>query len=275
LEGESFLISNYRFDTKTIAGFKLIGPKPYDLAQFTSAAPFAYMPGTTGDLAFVQGPSESVNNLYVTINGSDKSLYTHPGISSPTWSPDGKSVVYVGMDNNFHTQFLYKISKDGGKSDRFFPTNAADIQNRSGETFRGVTWGKTHLLFVSNLTGQYEIWRLNADGNGPLQLTNDKRENGAPAWNPTGTQFAYYSKMADNSYQIMVANADGSNKRQLTKVGNNFSPTWSPDGNWLAFSTDRGGRGFTEIWIVDKNGNNAQSITDKLNNKALTPGSWR
>ena len=118
-------------------------------------------------------------------------------------------MAYVGMDNTYGTQFIYTISPDGGTEQRFFAA-------RSGESFRGLTWGKTHLLFVSNFTGAHEIWRLNSDGSGPFQLTTDKRENGSPAWNPDGKTFAYYSKQADNSYQIMIANSDGTGAKKLT-----------------------------------------------------------
>jgi TolB protein len=70
----------------------------------------------------------------------------------------------------------------------------------------------------------------------------------------------------------MVANADGSSPRKLTNAGNNFTPTWSPDGNWIAFASTRGGR--LDVYIVDKNGNNVQPLTDKFG-EAQLPGSWR
>jgi Tol biopolymer transport system component len=275
-DGNSFLLNNYKFDSKTVAAFRPLGPKSFDLAQYTNAPPFAYAPDNSGMVAYVQGPGNT-NNLFVDGGGIDnRSIYTHQGISSPTWSPDSKFIYYIGMDNDFRSQFIYYIPKGGErKAERFFPTSAGDVQSRSSESYRGLAWSKTHLLFVSNLTGQYEIWRLNADASGPMQLTNDKRENGAPAWSPSGTQFAYYAKQANGSYQIMVRNADGANPKQLTTVGNNFSPTWSPDGNWIAFSTDRGGQGRLEVWIMDKNGGSAQSLTGKLGYEVKVPGSWR
>jgi TolB protein len=120
----------------------------------------------------------------------------------------------------------------------------------------------------------HEIWRLNADGSGPLQLTNDKRENGSPAWSPDGKQFAYYSKQVDGSYQIMVAPADDPTKaRKLTNAGNNWTPVWSPDGNWIAFASTRGGR--LDVWMMDKNGGNVQPLSDKYGAESQLPGSWR
>jgi Tol biopolymer transport system component len=70
----------------------------------------------------------------------------------------------------------------------------------------------------------------------------------------------------------MVANADGSNPHKLTNAGNNFTPTWSPDGNWIAFSSTRGGR--LDVYMMDKNGGSVQPLTDKFSESQL-PGSWR
>ena len=183
-------------------------------------------------------------------------------------------VAYIGIDQNYSTQVIYTIPAGGGPEEKLFPKSASDQQNRRGEVFRGLAWGKTHLLFVSDLTGASEIWRLNSDGSGPLQMTTDKTEDGSPAWSPDGKQFAYYSKQA-SGYQIMVRNPDGSGARALTKTGNNWSPAWSPDGNWIAFSSDRGGNGRRDVYIMDKNGGSVQLLSDKSPVEALLPGSWR
>jgi hypothetical protein len=266
---QSFVLNNVILgSTRNVSGFKLLGTSPIDLSQNTNAAPFAWAPDGSGRVAWVYGVSGAMNVLRVTDSaGNDRNLFSHQGISSPSWSPDSKAIAYIGMDNNFGTQFIYTIGPDGSNRQPLFPA-----RTDKPESFRGVAWGKTHFLFVSNYTGNYEIWRMNSDGSGPFQLTNDKRENGSPAWSPDGTRFAYYSRQTDGSYQIMVANADGSSAKKMTNAGNNFTPTWSPDGNWIAFSSTRGGR--LDVYIMDKNGNNVQPLTDKFTESQL-PASWR
>jgi len=269
---KSYVLNNLVIDPRNFSGFKLMGPAPADLRLSTNASPFAWAPDGVR-VAYVFGPNGLTDVLRVTDRaGNDKDLVSHGataaagGISSPTWTPDGTRIAYIGMDNNFGTQFIYTIPADGGPEQRLFAA-------RGNESFRGLAWGKTWILFVSNLSGFHEVWRLNADGSGPLQLTNDKRENGSPAWSPDGKQFAYYSKQADGSYQIMLANADGTGAKKLTNAGNNWSPVWSPDGNHIAFTSTRGGG--LAVWVMDKTGGNVQPLSDKFGAEAQLPGSWR
>ena len=277
----SYVLNNLSVANHAVAGDRLLGPKPgsVDIRNGTNAPPFAWSP-TDGRLAYVYSSNGLVDVLNVTDSGGNaKPVVSHGGasapggISSPTWSPDGTMLAYIGIDQNYSTQIIDTISAGGGIENKLFLARYSQ-ERQSGETLRGLAWGKTHLLFVSDLTGFSEIWRLNSDGSGPLQMTTDKSEDGAPSWSPDGKQFAYYSKQA-SGYQIMVRNLDGSGARALTKTGNNWSPVWSPDGNWIAFSSDRGGNGRRDVYIMDKNGGSVQLISDKSPVEALLPGSWR
>ncbi len=265
----SYVVKNLFINPRSFSDYKLIGPYPYDITQSTNAAPFAWSPDGSR-VVYVLGQSRSAQNvLRMARVGTDVdiALVGSGGISSPTFSPDSQTVAYVGQDTG--PQAIYTINPNGGPATRFFPKDGT----RPPENFRGIAWGKTYMLFGSNESGSYEIWRANSDGSGAIQLTSDKRENGAPSWSPDNKQFAYFSKQADNSYQIMVANADGSGAKKLTNTANNFSPVWSPDGNWIAFSSTRNGR--LDIFIMDKNGGNVQALTDKYSLESLLPGSWR
>ena len=265
-----YILDNFRFDGRTISEFKSLGPSPADLrtgsgSLYTNAPPFAWAPDGSGRVVFVYGPGTT--NVLRLISGEVQTdLAGAESILNPVWSSDGKKIFYIGIDKGVHA--IYSIDAVDRKAIRFFPA-------RSGENFRGLSYGKS-LLFVSNLTGAWEIWRMNIGsdaGSGAVQVTNDKRENGSPAWSPDGSRFAYYSKQVDGTYQIMVANADGTNPRKLTNAASNWTPAWSPDGNWIAFASNRGGK--MGVYIMDKNGGNVQLLTDKFAPEALSPGSWR
>ncbi len=66
---------------------------------------------------------------------------------------------------------------------------------------------------------------------------------------------------SDYINRIFVCNADGSDSIQLTKSEKNSSnPKWSPDGQWIAFTTDRDGK--NNLYVLPLKGGESEKITD-------------
>lgn len=69
-----------------------------------------------------------------------------------------------------------------------------------------------------------------------------KERDQYPAYSPDGEQIAYYHfssqlpEPVDYPSGLYIINKDGSNRR-LVLEGHHYSPAWSPDGQWLVFST--------------------------------------
>ena len=116
------------------------------------------------------------------------------------------------------------------------------------------------MLFVSNRTGQWEIYRMNADGSGISQLTFGSPDiNYSPEWSPDGTQIVFAAKRGGN-WDIYLMEADGSNIRRLTiDPATDRVPAWSPDGTQIAFSSDR--RGNFDVYVMQRDGTNQRAIT--------------
>jgi dipeptidyl aminopeptidase/acylaminoacyl peptidase len=84
-----------------------------------------------------------------------------------------------------------------------------------------------------------DIWSVPADGGSPkLLIGGDKSEN-TPRWSPDGKHLAFLSNR-DGEMQVYVADADGGNVRQVTKVAAGVQPplVFSPDSSMLAFVSD-------------------------------------
>ena len=85
------------------------------------------------------------------------------------------------------------------------------------------------------------IWLINVDGTGLVQLTNILQGACQPTWSPEGNRLAFTAPCKRNRevYQgtgIFIINADGSGLVQLpTAAGGDYDPAWSPDGKKIAF----------------------------------------
>ncbi len=119
--------------------------------------------------------------------------------------------------------------------------------------------GGGRLAFASNRDGDYEIYVINLDGTGLLQLTANTAYDFDPAWSPDGAQIVFASS-TDGDAEIKIMNADGSGVHPITDNGvRDADPAWSPDGQWIAFSSERDGD--FEIFIMRPDGSDVRQLT--------------
>ncbi|HVE66849.1 MAG TPA: hypothetical protein VNC59_09730, partial [Thermoanaerobaculia bacterium] len=96
--------------------------------------------------------------------------------------------------------------------------------------------GFTHdgkLLWSSNRSGHFEVWRSEADGTGASQLSNDGVDAENPMATPDG-QWIVYASANPASRGVVKMRADGS-ERTVLVPGNMILPEVSPDGRHVAF----------------------------------------
>ncbi|MBA2736251.1 MAG: PD40 domain-containing protein [Pyrinomonadaceae bacterium] len=116
----------------------------------------------------------------------------------------------------------------------------------------------SQIVFVSDRTGNYEIWLADADGKNQRQLTDSNGSAGSPRFSPDGKFVAFDAQMAERS-DVYIVSASSGAPRRLTETGvNNTLPAWSADGNWIFFVSNRAGD--EQIWKMPASGGEETAV---------------
>ncbi|HVG26164.1 MAG TPA: Tol-Pal system beta propeller repeat protein TolB [Acidobacteriaceae bacterium] len=180
-------------------------------------------------------------------DGANQHQVTHAGYAiSPRVSPDNSRVAYSSLDRNGFQIRMYSMLLNR-------TVNFAD----AGGTNVSPAWSPNgqQLAFSSSRSGDPEIWVSDAGGTSARRITEFKGPDVSPTWNPkTGAQIAWISGRTGLP-QLYIMDADGSGVQRLTDGGYATSPSWSPNGQFLAFAWDRkygpGAPGGQDIYVME------------------------
>jgi Tol biopolymer transport system component len=164
------------------------------------------------------------------------------------WAPNNKEVVYVAIRDGKKVFNLYRNSIDGGKE-----VALTDIQ--PGQHVDGCEYspdGK-FIYYNGHYTGTMQIWRINPDGSGKVQLTSDEYNNWFPHISPDGkwiVMISFPNTIDPNSHpgykrvMLRIMPVDGGEPRVLAYLyggqGTINVPSWSPDSKQIAFVSNSG-----------------------------------
>ena len=94
------------------------------------------------------------------------------------------------------------------------------------------------ILFTSSRDGNYEVYIMNPDGSEQINLTQHRANDLNAVWSPTGDQILFVSDRDGGVRDLYLMDPSGSNVRRVfTRKRKSYrdSPTWSPDGNQIAY----------------------------------------
>jgi dipeptidyl aminopeptidase/acylaminoacyl peptidase len=126
-----------------------------------------------------------------------------------------------------------------------------------------------HILFVSNISGQFNLWRVPVGGGWPDQLTGfaDETVRTAGVSPREGTIALCADPSGDEFHQIYLIGPDGGWPEQITdapEVQHFVGPdSFSPDGTQLAFSANARAPTDLEVWVRDLDSGEVRPVWGK------------
>ena len=242
-------------------------------------------PGEGCDQIFTLDPATGARHLVSTGLGrttcayyypsGDRILYSsthHHDPACPT--PPDRSRGYVWA--LYPTFDIFAAGADG--------SNLVQLTTEDGYDAEATFSPTGHrIVFTSVRDGDLDLYSMLPDGSDVQRVTDRLGYDGGAFYSPDGTMIVwrahypetpearddYLALLADglirpSALEIYVADADGSNPRQLTDNGAaNFAPYWHPSGEQIIFSSnmdDPQGRDF-EIYIINIDGTGLERVT--------------
>jgi Tol biopolymer transport system component/DNA-binding winged helix-turn-helix (wHTH) protein len=135
----------------------------------------------------------------------------------------------------------------------------------------------TQIAFVSNRSGNHEIWIAGGDCLDSRQLTSFRELGvGSPRWSPDGTRLVF-DRQVDGQSEIFTIAVDGSGLQRLTSnPTTDFMPAWSADGRTIYFGSNRSvGKHVWQIWSIPAAGGAAVQVTREGGREAIESADGR
>ncbi len=164
---------------------------------------------------------------------------------------------------------------DGDRELILIDRNGADVrrltENEADDCNPDVTPDGETLVFWSDRSGAGELWKMPLAGGAAVQLThfaaNDRVPGhryggeGPPRISPDGRKIAWMALRSSDTWDIFTMDLDGTQVERLTdSLADDGYPSWSPDGRWIVFDSNR--YGSFDLFVMPSTGGPIERLTD-------------
>ncbi len=183
----------------------------------------AWLPGGSGFLiTALQNPASNYRIWKISNTGEATGL-----------TSDSETYSRLGLDSSGRLLVSTRISPDFRLM--LYQTDNTTAPPRILGNASSVAFAPDGTIFFSSMrTGDYEIWRTNADGTDQRQLTSNPAGEVTPLVSPDNSQVFFESSRTGKIHIWRMA-TDGTNQRQVTTEEGGYPLRLSPDGSWLYY----------------------------------------
>jgi len=229
------------------------------------SSPLPALAGTSwpsGRVLYHADPTD-VYQIYLVDNGGTPILLTQPPGSAvePAWSPDKQEIAFSAYTTDQTNIEIYVMNVDG--------TGRHKVMEDQPRLNWHPDWSPdgTQLLFQSNRDGNFEVYRVNADGSSVQNLTQHPANDGDAAWSPDGSTVVFISDREGTNGMYKMA-PDGSDVVPLLSSDWKCAlPRWSPDGSMIAFASERDGT--WDVYVMNADGTDIRQVTKRPGDNAM------
>jgi TolB protein len=201
-----------------------------------------------GTVAYTPGDADtSLNPIdWMSADGKTSTLRaTRAAWSNPRFSPDGRKLAFQVSDGGQSDIWIYELSRGALTQVTFDPSqDVVPVWTPDGR----------RIAFSSDRAkaGVFNMYWVNADGTGDLtRLLESNETQVASSWHPSGEFLAFHGAVAGTLDLMILPMHRDENGRWapgtkptvfLTLPERQFSPMFSPDGRWIAYTSAERGR---------------------------------
>jgi serine/threonine-protein kinase len=206
----------------------------------------SYKISAAGQLAWLAGPDQLSTSTLVWVNrqGKVRPVLENQteGYLQPAVSPKGDRLAVARYDPSQAVQLWTHDQSDG---------RSAPVVLEQSSLSNWPVWspdGKW-IAFVSNRAGGYNVFRTSADGSGQVeQLTFDSILRTTPtSWSVDDVLAIERGPIGRRDIMVLPVRSGAKPEPIIATESNERGAKFSPDGRWLAFTSDRSGR--DEVWV--------------------------
>lgn len=224
------------FDIKTNAYITI--PYGSDYPVYMSLSPDAskiLYTTDAGDMLVVMNSDGTNRRVFSTVMNGRETM--------AEFSPDSRLIAYAERSPNA----IYTIDTSGNNRFKVVDISSPD----SGDRLAWSPDGKTIAFAQKTTSIRNNIWKVNIDGNGLVNLTNYEYGESIPAFSPDGQYIAFVRYGSSGIADIMYMKSDGSNKINITNTTEDYEwePSWSPDGKKIMYH--KSSVGITRFYIYE------------------------